>query len=121
MDYLGFLSSSSPTLNLMAFDLMLVGSLIDPVHFTTLADCQSEQVSGGRRGRDDDAGSHRRSRSGRDCQPGQLGSMTGGYGSQSSGGLMGLNIFQINLAINMIFGGSGNSILNMQGNQLSAL
>jgi hypothetical protein len=46
----------------------------------------------------------------------------GGYGSQpSSGGLMGLNIFQINLAINMIFGGNGNSIFNMQGNQLSAL
>ena len=106
----------------MAFDHTLVGSLIDPVHFTTLADCQSEQISGGRRGRgDDDAGTHRRSRSGRDCQPGQLGSMMGGYGSQSSGGLMGLNIFQINLAINMIFGGSGNSILNMQGNQLSAL
>jgi len=107
----------------MASDHMLVGSLIDPVHFTTLADCQSEQISGGRRGRgDDDAGSDRRSRSGRDCQPGQLGSTMGGYGSQSSsGGLMGLNIFQINLAINMIFGGNGNSILNMQGNQLSAL
>jgi hypothetical protein len=47
--------------------------------------------------------------------------MMGGYGSQSSGGLMGLNISQFNLAINMIFGGNGNSIVNMQGNQLSAL
>ena len=107
----------------MDFDHMPVRSLMDPGHFTTLADCQSEQISGGRRGRGDvDAGSDRRSRSGRDCQPGQLGSMMGGYGSQSSsGGLMGLNIFQINLALNMIIGGSGNSILNMQGNQLSAL
>lgn len=107
----------------MAFVHTLVGSFIDPVHFTTLADCQSEQISGGRRGRgDDDAGSDRRPRSGRDCQPGQLASSMGGYGSQpSSGGLMGLNIFQINLAINMIFGGNGNSIFNLQGNQLSAL
>ena len=77
----------------MAFDHMLVWSFIDPVHFTTLADCQSEQISGGRRGRgDDDAGFHRRSRSGRYCQPGQLGSMMAGYGSQSFGGLMDFNI-----------------------------
>jgi len=105
----------------MAFDHTLVGSLIDPVHFTTLADCQSEQISGGRRGRDDDAGSHRRSRSGRDCQPGQLGPLIGGFGFQSFGSLMSLNVFQLNLAINMIFGGNGNSIFNMQGNQLSGI
>ena len=105
----------------MAFDHTLVGSLIDPVHFTTLADCQSEQISGGRRGRDDDAGSDRRSRSGRDCQPGQLGPLIGGFGFQSFGSLMSVNVFQLNLAINMIFGGNGNSILNMQGNQLSGV
>jgi len=105
----------------MDFDYILVGSLMDPGHFTILADCQSEQISGGRRGRgDDDAGSDRRSRSGRDCQPGQLGSLMGGLGSHSFGGLMSANVFQINLAINMIFGGNGNSIFNMQGNQSSA-
>jgi hypothetical protein len=47
--------------------------------------------------------------------------MTGGAGSQQSGGLMSLNIFQINLAINLIFGGNGNSIFNLQGNQLSSV
>jgi len=106
----------------MDFDFMPVGSLMDPGHFVTLADCQSEQISGGRRGRgDDDAGSDRRSRSGRDCQPGQLGSLMAGLGSQSFGGLTSVNVFQINLAINMIFGGNGNSIFNMQGNQLSGV
>ena len=101
---------------------MPVGSLMETGHFTTLADCQSEQISGGRRGRgDDDAGSDRRSRSGRDCQPGQLGSTMGGLGSQSFGGLISVNVFQINLAINMMLGGNGNSILNMQGNQLSGI
>jgi len=106
----------------MDFDHMPVGSLTEPVHFTTIADCQSEQISGGRRGRgDDDAGSDRRSRSGRDCQPGQLGSTMGGLGSQSFGGLISVNVFQINVAINMMFGGNGNSILNMQGNQLSGI
>lgn len=106
----------------MDFDHMPVRSLMDPGHFTTLADCQSEQISGGRSGRGDvDAGSDRRSRSGRDCQPGQLGSLMGGLGSQSFGGLISMNVFQINLAINMIFGGNGNSILNMQGNQLSGI
>lgn len=106
----------------MAFDHTLVGSLIDPVHFTTLADCESELISGGRRGRgDDDAGSDRRSRSGRDSQPGQLGSLMGGFGSPAFGGSMSVNVFQINLAINMIFGGNGNSIFNMQGNQLSGI
>ena len=101
---------------------MPVGSLMDPGYFTTLADCQSEQISGGRRGRgDDDAGSDRRSRSGGGCQPGQFGSMMGGLVSQSFGGLTSVNVFQINLALNMIFGGNGNSIFNMQGNQLSGV
>jgi hypothetical protein len=44
-----------------------------------------------------------------------------GLGSQSFGGLTSVNVFQINLAINMIFGGNGNSIFNMQGNQLSGV
>jgi len=105
----------------MAIVHSLVGSLIDPLPFYTLDDSDSEQISGGRRGSDDDAGSPRRSRSGRDNQRSQLGSMTGGAGSQQSGGLMSLNIFQINLAINLIFGGNGNSIFNLQGNQLSSV
>jgi hypothetical protein len=45
----------------------------------------------------------------------------GGFGSPAFGGSMSVNVFQINLAINMIFGGNGNSILNMQGNQLSGI
>ena len=39
----------------------------------------------------------------------------------SFGSLMSVNVYQINLAINMIFGGAGNSIFNMQGNQLSGI
>ena len=106
----------------MAKEYLVVGSSVAPLPFYTLSDCKSEQISGGRRGRgDDDAGSDRRSRSGRDCQPGQLGSLIGGFGSQSFGSLMSASVFQLNLAINMIVGGNGNSILNMQGNQLSGV
>ena len=106
----------------MANEYLVVGCSVVPLPFYTLSDCKSEQISGGRRGRGDgDAGSDRRSRSGRDCQPGQLGPLMGGFGSQSFGSLMSVNVFQLNLAINMIFGGNGNSIFNMQGNQLSGI
>jgi hypothetical protein len=47
--------------------------------------------------------------------------MPGGCGMPSFGSLMSVNVYQINLAINMIFGGAGNSIFNMQGNQLSGI
>jgi hypothetical protein len=106
----------------MANEYLVFGSSVAPLPFYTLSDSKSEQISGGRRGRGgDDAGSDRRSRSGRGCQPGQLGSLIGGFGSQSFGSLMSVNVFQLNLAINLIFGGNGNSILNMQGNQLSGV
>jgi hypothetical protein len=42
--------------------------------------------------------------------------MTGFFGGQPSGSLA-VNIYQINIALNMIMGGTGNSIFNLQGNQ----
>jgi hypothetical protein len=42
--------------------------------------------------------------------------MSGIFGGQSSGSFA-VNIYQFNIALNMIMGGTGNSILNLQGNQ----
>jgi hypothetical protein len=105
----------------MAFELFDVASSTELLPFCPLSDCQSEQISGGRRGREDDSGSRCGSRSEREKERSPIGSLMGGYGSQAFGGLMSINVFQINLAINMIFGGNGNSIFNMQGNQLSGI
>jgi hypothetical protein len=105
----------------MAFEHLVVGSSMDSLPFDILSDCQSEQISGGRRGREDDSGSRCGSRSEREKERSPLGSLMGGFGSPAFGGSMSVNVFQINLAINMIFGGNGNSIFNMQGNQLSGI
>ena len=105
----------------MANEYLDVGSSTAPLSFYTLGDCQSEQISGGRRGREDDSGSRCGFRSVREKERSPIASLMGGFGSQALGGLISTNVFQLNLAINMIFGGNGNSILNMQGNQLSAL
>ena len=105
----------------MAIEYSVDGSSSDLLPFFALSDCQSEQISGGRRGREDDSGSRCGSRSGREKERSPLGSLMGGFGSQSLGALLSVNVFQINLAINMIFGGNGNSIFNMQGNQLSGI
>ena len=105
----------------MANEYLDVGSSTAPLSFYTLSDCQSEQISGGRRGREDDSGSRCGSRSEREKERSPIASLMGGFGSQALGGLISTNVFQLNLAINMIFGGNGNSILNMQGNQLSGI
>jgi hypothetical protein len=94
--------------------------LFESSNFCRLSDGQSELITGGRSRGDDDS-RHRQSGSGRDKQRGHQGSMPGGCGMPSFGGFMSVNVYQINLAINMIFGGAGNSIFNMQGNQLSGI
>lgn len=105
----------------MAIDNLIEISLIELLPFSPLSDCQSEQICGGRRGRVDDSGSRCGSRSDRVKERSPIGSLLGSYGSQAFGGLMSVNVFQLDLAINMIFGGSGNSIFNLQGNQLSGI
>ena len=105
----------------MANEYLVVGSSVAPLPFYTLSDSKSEQISGGRRGREGDSGSRCGSRSQREMERSPRGSLIGGFGSQSFGGLMSVNVFQLNLAINMIFGGNGNSLFNMQGNQLSGV
>lgn len=100
----------------MLIDSTPKDGFIDSTTISSLGDCQAELIVGGRHGseREDSrhgSGSCRRHRDGNQNSP-----VIGAFGGQSSG-QFGINIYQINIALNMIMGGTGNSILNMQGNQ----
>jgi len=81
-----------------------------------LGDCQAELIMGGRHGRERDDSRHRSGSCGRTSGGGLSSPVFGYFGGQSSFPFA-VNIFQINLALNMIMGGNGNSIFNLQGNQ----
>jgi hypothetical protein len=71
---------------------------------------------GGRHGRDRDDSRHRSGACRSNNDGGRSYPSIGFFGGQSSG-LFSINIYQINIALNMIMGGTGNSIFNLQGNQ----
>jgi hypothetical protein len=89
---------------------------VDTPAIYPLGDCQTELIMGGRHGRERDDSRHRSGSCGRSIGGGLSCPMTGFFGGQSSGPFS-VTIYQINLALNMIMGGTGNSILNLQGNQ----
>jgi hypothetical protein len=100
----------------MSTELMSNSLFVEVPTLRSLGDCQTELVMGGRHGRERDDSRHRSGSCGRTSGGGLSYPMTGFIGGQASG-LFAVNIYQINLALNMIMGGNGNSILNLQGNQ----
>ena len=100
----------------MSTEIASTSFFVDTPLISSLGDCQSELVVGGRRGLDRDDSRHRSG----PCRPHRDGGgssrLIGFFGGQPSGPFA-INIYQINIALNMIMGGTGNSILNLQGNQ----
>ena len=101
---------------LMSTELPSTRFFVDSPTICALGDHQTELVMGGRRGSDGDDSRHRSGSCRRHGDGGRSYPMTGFFGGQSSG-LLAVNIYQINIALNMIMGGTGNSIFNLQGNQ----
>ena len=89
---------------------------VDTPTIHPLGDCQTELIVGGRRERERDDSRHRSGSCGRTSRGGFSYPMSGIFGGQPSGSFA-VNIYQFNIALNMIMGGAGNSILNLQGNQ----
>jgi hypothetical protein len=100
----------------MSTELLSNPLFVDTPAIHPLGDCQTELIMGGKRGRERDDSRHRSGSCGRTSGGGLSYPMAGFIGGQASG-LFAVNIYQINLALNMIMGGNGNSIFNLQGNQ----
>jgi hypothetical protein len=94
------------------------------VSLSVLSDDQMEHISGGHRGghggRDGDWGRHRGNSFGNDRDGGRGTSIASFLGGQGFGALSITTINQFNIAINMIIGSTGGSILNVQGNTMAA-
>jgi len=100
----------------MSTELMSKPLCVEVPTLCSLGDCQTELVMGGRHGRDRDDSRHRSGACRSNNDGGRSYPSIGFFGGQSSG-LFSINIYQINIALNMIMGGTGNSIFNLQGNQ----
>ena len=104
----------------MSTELMSNRLMVEVPTLRSLGDCQAELVMGGRHGRDRDDSRHRSGSCRRSNDGGRSYPNIGFFGGQSTGSF-GVNIYQINIALNMIMGGTGNSIFNLQGNQAAPI